>query len=472
MKTLGLWAFVTLTWLLGSIFSRWNLALIGEIIAGALLGPGLGDIVPFPEAWTLAGELALCFLVFDGALSLDLLKLRLVGFRALSIAVTGVVLPVAFSFGVMQAFGFPLLTSLACGVALASTAIGSTTVLLKSHNLHETEMGWMIASAAILDDVLSLVLLAIVSRLGVKSVAGGAGSLFFPGTNNTGLLAISPIIASIIVALIAFTLSFTLFPLVYLRISATEDACLAADLPPVAGPDLSEKSVEMVSSAALQHISISAASTAPTAENGVRQCDWLLYLFALSCTTALAVLADFLGTSVLFGIFMSASCLSSSMRPIEVSTTNQQEQATTVDIADISPGIHSRPANINDIHAQFTHVLSPICARLFFGSIGLTVPTRVLFRPGAILIGLCLTLVGALGKWLTGIVYEREWSRIHLVGFSMVSRGDLGFLLARTAKEQELLDDISYAAVVWALLLCTCLGPLVVSRILQRLKQQ
>ena len=184
MQILGLWAFLTLAWLLGSIFSRWHLALIGELIAGALLGPGLCDVVPFAQAWTLLGELSLCFLVFDGALSLDLTKLRLVGLRAMTIAFAGVVLPVALAFGILQAFALPALTSLAAGVSLASTAIGSTAVLLKSHGLQETEMGWMIASAAIIDDVGSLVLLAIVGRLGPGSVDGRSGSLFFPATTN------------------------------------------------------------------------------------------------------------------------------------------------------------------------------------------------------------------------------------------------------------------------------------------------
>jgi Kef-type K+ transport system membrane component KefB len=456
MQILGLWAFLTLAWLLGSIFSRWHLALIGELIAGALLGPGLCDVVPFAQAWTLLGELSLCFLVFDGALSLDLTKLRLVGLRAMTIAFAGVVLPVALAFGILQAFALPALTSLAAGVSLASTAIGSTAVLLKSHGLQETEMGWMIASAAIIDDVGSLVLLAIVGRLGPGSVDGSSGSLFFPATTNLGLIAISPILASIIVALVAYILSRTFFPFVFLRLSALEEP------PAIDRPPLQLTVVSTLSPAIVGH----------PKSPGIKQRDWMLYLFALACTTGLAVLSNYLGTSILFGVFLSASCLTSSLRPTPVRADVETSSIALVDISSNipSPSIPGPEPefNITNIHAHFTEVLSPISARLFFGSTGLTVPTMVLFRPGALLMGLCLTLAGALGKWMTGTLFEREWTRVHIVGFSMVSRGDLGFLLARTAQQKGLLDDESYAAVVWALLLCTCLGPLVVSRILQK----
>jgi Kef-type K+ transport system membrane component KefB len=449
---------------------RWHVSLIGELLAGALLGPGLANVVPFVDAWKLAGELALCFLVFDGALSLDLYKLRRVGVRAVVIAATGVVLPVLLAWGIMRAFAYSLFASLAAGVALASTAIGSAAVLLKTHSLHETEMGWMIASAAILDDVFSLVLLATVSRLGVVSDPSTVAppTLFFPGTTDAALLGITPLLASIIVALAALVLTATVFPWFFRVVPDVDRLWGVMTLwcqPPPEAVVVAEELAAMPSRP-VRPAPPPVAAAGPAAHHVRRH--WILYTFALTISTGLAVTADVLGTSLLFGVFVSGSCLSSGLRATE-SPVAQAEEANPMPRAEAAHDAASVPTSVLQAHGFFSDGLSSLCARLFFSSMGLSIPTTVLFRPPALLLGLCLTLVpGVLGKWLTGALFERDSTRLHVVGFSMVSRGDLGFLLARTAQANGLLDPVAYAAVVWALLLCTALGPLVVSRILHR----
>ena len=94
--------------------------LVGEIVVGIALGPSGLDLVPHPDAFVLAGNLALALLVMEGGMSVDVSSLRRVGPLATAIAVAGTLLPIGLGCAYMLAAGFRLGEGVASGVALSS----------------------------------------------------------------------------------------------------------------------------------------------------------------------------------------------------------------------------------------------------------------------------------------------------------------------------------------------------------------
>ena len=112
-----------------------------------------------------AGELGLLLMVMDGGLAMELPVLRKQGGRATVLALTGTALPVLLGWATKVALGTGGLAAVAVGTALSSTAIGFTLRMMSDLQLLETPQGQLITAAAMLDDVFSLGLLAMLRAL-------------------------------------------------------------------------------------------------------------------------------------------------------------------------------------------------------------------------------------------------------------------------------------------------------------------
>jgi len=113
-------------------------------------------------------------------------------------------------------------------------------------------------------------------------------------------------------------------------------------------------------------------------------------------------------------------------------------------------------------------------SRLFFGAtVGFVVPLDDLFDGGAFGEGLALTLAAIVGKFLSGAWAENVfgevpsdglasryyWGAFLRVGCAMIGRGELGFMLATTSLEDNIINRRAYSATIWALILATLIGP-------------
>merc|ERR1711998_632444 len=107
--------------------------------------------------------------------------------RATAVALSGVVFPMVMSYLLFAAMGFGVMEGLACGSALASTGIGFTLSLMKDLDLLTTPLGQLVAAAAMIDDVSSMVLLAILQ---------GATSIVETGEADA-LAMVKPVLASL-----------------------------------------------------------------------------------------------------------------------------------------------------------------------------------------------------------------------------------------------------------------------------------
>ena len=161
----------------GAIFQHFGQpAVLGELFAGVVLGTSASGLVnPQDATLHLLAELGVVILLLEIGLETDLSKLLKVGGAALMVASVGVVLPFALGFAACSALGLGSLTAVVAGATLTATSVGITArVLLDLNRLQEPE-SQIILGAAVIDDVMGLVILAVVTSLtqGVEITAFG-----------------------------------------------------------------------------------------------------------------------------------------------------------------------------------------------------------------------------------------------------------------------------------------------------------
>ncbi|RMF26030.1 MAG: cation:proton antiporter [Cyanobacteria bacterium J083] len=185
----------------GELCSRLNLPpVLGELVGGVIVGISAAKLLVFPETVSTAedsliiqfleltanltpesatavfaaqsetisllAELGVIILLFEIGLESDLKELIRVGPQAAIVAVVGVVAPFAAgTAGLVYWFGIPAVPAIFAGAALTATSIGITAKVLAELGTLNTEEGQIIIGAAVLDDVLGIIVLAVVASL-------------------------------------------------------------------------------------------------------------------------------------------------------------------------------------------------------------------------------------------------------------------------------------------------------------------
>ncbi|MGH9316715.1 MAG: cation:proton antiporter [Thermoanaerobaculia bacterium] len=152
--------------LLGELAGRLGQpAVLGELVAGVVLGPSMLGLVPLSAGIFLVAEIGVILLLFEVGLETDLEELAAVGAPAIAVAVAGMALPFLGGFLLTRALGHAALTAVFVGAALTATSIGITARVLSELNVLKTREGQIVLGAAVADDVLGLVVLAVVSQI-------------------------------------------------------------------------------------------------------------------------------------------------------------------------------------------------------------------------------------------------------------------------------------------------------------------
>lgn len=139
-------------------------AVLGELVAGVILG-NLALVNPNNEVLHLLAELGVIILLFEIGLETDLLKLIKVGGAATAVAVVGVALPFALGYAVCRMLGLGNLVAVVAGASLTATSVGITARVLSDLNRLQEPESQIILGAAVIDDVIGLVILAVVAGL-------------------------------------------------------------------------------------------------------------------------------------------------------------------------------------------------------------------------------------------------------------------------------------------------------------------
>ncbi len=190
--------------LFAEVFSRLSIpSVLGEVVAGLIIGPSALGFVTTDATFHLIAEIGILLLLFEVGLETDVGQLVKEGFRSTLVAVTGVVVPGAIGFWVSNHwFGMAMIPSLFAGGTIVATSIGITVRVLKDLNRHNTRMARIVLGAAVLDDVIGVVILAVLYDFAVK------GTVSIPGTIRIlvfimAFLLLAPVLAKLFVPLIA-----------------------------------------------------------------------------------------------------------------------------------------------------------------------------------------------------------------------------------------------------------------------------
>jgi Kef-type K+ transport system membrane component KefB len=136
-------------------------ALVGEILAGVIVGPSVLGIVEPGEVLEVFAELGVVFLLFWVGLETRISEMRAVGGIAARVGVAGVVLPFVAGYGIGEVLGESTETKMFLGAALVATSVGITSAVLLDLGALGTRAARTILGAAVIDDVLAMVLLAV-----------------------------------------------------------------------------------------------------------------------------------------------------------------------------------------------------------------------------------------------------------------------------------------------------------------------
>ncbi|KAK4031619.1 hypothetical protein C8A01DRAFT_21196 [Parachaetomium inaequale] len=422
-------------------------SLIGHIIVGLIYGVPIANILArdWQATFLALGYLGLILIIFEGGLTirLDLLRQNL----PLSVvaALLGVLTPIALSFALLYAsFHHAPLEAFIVGTALCSTSLGTTFVVLSSASkknsaktpddgantiptpavdFSQTRIGTVLVSAAVLDDVCGLVLVSVIHNL--RGIADGSGG-------SLGWIIGRPVLASGLMAVLTPAVAkFVAGPL-YRRFVAPR---LRAAAP------------------------------------GVGHVFNVLLMAVVLC--AFLAIAAYAGASVLFGAFLAGAFVSGLLG----SQARERDERT--------PGFTE----------SFGHYLSGpqkyVFQPLFFASIGFAIPFVDLWTGEVIWKGVVYTLLMVFAKLIVGIVVpvwdfisprlgRRDSERMPasvsaglapaaLLGAAMVARGEIGLLIIQVGlNETPFLTQKAFVIGVWAIVLNTIIGPVVVGILLKR----
>ena len=177
-------------------------SVIGELMAGIILGPSLLGLLEPNEVLKLLAEVGIILLLFQVGLETDVRRLVNSGQKSFIVAIGGLIVPFSLGFALAYlVFNLSLLVSLFIGGTLTATSIGITIRVLSDLKRQQSKEGQIVLGAAVLDDILGVVLLALLYEFSISgeiNVLNASKILMFIGA----FFLLAPLAAKIISMLI------------------------------------------------------------------------------------------------------------------------------------------------------------------------------------------------------------------------------------------------------------------------------
>jgi Kef-type K+ transport system membrane component KefB len=395
-------------------------AVLGELLLGVLLGNlslfgvGLFDTIAKDPIIAFIAELGVIVLLLQIGLETRLADLVQVGGRATAVGVVGIAVPFALGAFVVGPLLLPGLSQnayLFLGATLAATSVGITGRVFRDLGRLGTPAARIVLGAAVIDDVLGLVILAVVSSLvQVGSVSVGEVSwiiakavLFLGGSIWIG------------------------------RMIAPHSSRWLARLD--AGPSM-------------------------------------LFAQVLATGLALAWLAHAVGLAPIIGAFAAGLLfeplfLKDFERPQIVRDIEPLLPADQPTLAE-----RLRPILLRHAGHQHEHMIEPIgyfFVPVFFVLTGMQVDLRTLADPQIVAVALGITAAAVAGKLAAGALARSAGGWV--VGWGMVPRGEVGLIFAMVGKQLGVMDEAMFSVIVIMVILTTLITPPVLTWLLRRAPQ-
>jgi Na+:H+ antiporter len=388
-------------------------AVLGELLAGVLLGNlGLNflDGMRHDALVGFLAELGVVILLFQIGLESSFASLRQVGARAFVVAVVGVAVPFALGLLVVPLLvpGQSFNAYLFVGATLAATSVGITGRVFRDLGVLESREARIVLGAAVIDDVLGLILLAVVSSL----VAQGGVD---PAT-------VAWIVAQSVLFLVGAV---------------------------ALGRLLSPKLARVLAK--------------------VHAGEGMKFTLVLALGLALAWVAHEIGLAAIVGAFAAGLFLEPAyLADFEEPEIVQEIRPL---LAQADPGAHPELRKILDRYAQRHHadLLGPlgyVFVPVFFIYTGMQVRLELFTQVDLLLTALALSVAAIAGKLASGLAAgtARKW----IVGWGMVPRGEVGLIFAAIGRELGAIDESTFSAVVLMVIVTTLMTPPILGRILKR----
>lgn len=392
-------------------------SVLGELIIGVILGNlvllGLHIFEPIKTDPIIAflAELGVVILLFQIGLESNIKKMRQVGLRAFLVACVGVVVPFilgTYVVGPLLLPGLSFNAYLFLGATLTATSVGITARVFRDLNKLQIPEAQIVLGAAVLDDVMGLIILAVVSAI----VTLGAVSF--------GMIAL--ITAKAILFLVGAIILGQLF-----------------------APYLGKIFAKI-------HTGVGMKLT-----------------LAISFGLTIAYLAQKIGLAPIVGAFAAGLVLDpvhfqyfkdpkvvSDIRE-GIKDAPQEIQKKVQEI--IEPHAHR---HIEDLIEPIGYFLVPI----FFVVTGINVKLETLFNLPILLVALGITVAAFIGKIVSGLVAGKV--NKYIVGFGMIPRGEVGLIFAMIGKSLGIVSDEIFSAIVIMVILTTLLTPPILTFLLRR----
>ncbi len=390
---------------------------LGELISGVLLGSlvliGIDWFEPIktdPRISFLA-QLGVVILLFQVGLETNIQEMRKVGIRAFLVACVGVVVTFAlgtFIVGPMVLPGLPAIAYIFLGATLTPTSVGITARVFQDLGVLKTREAQIVLGGAVIDDVLGLIILAIVSALATQG--------------------------EIDLASVAF---ITLKAVVFLAAAIIMGALFAPRL----GRIFSRIHTGL----------------------GMK------FTIAISFGLVIAFVADRVGLAPVVGAFAAGLVLDPvHFRYFEEPKMIVDIRKI---LKDASPEIKSRlmpvvehhaTRHVDDLLDSLGHFLVPI----FFVTTGMGVKLESFMNGSILTIGLGIALVAFVGKLASGLVAGKVNKLV--VGWGMVPRGEVDLIFAATGRSLGVISDEVFSMIVIVIILSTFVTALILSFIIPR----
>ncbi len=396
-------------------------SVLGELLIGMALGNlvlvGIDILEPIKTDRIIEflAEFGVVVLLFQIGLESNVREFTKAGKNAVLVAVAGVIAPFLLGTFVVGPLLLPKLcftNHMFIGATLTATSVGITARVFKDLKRLQCYESKVVLGAAVIDDILGLIILALVTAVA-----------------TTGDVSLAK------VGFIAFkSVAFLLGVIVLGRFLAPKISKLFSIISNRVGME---------------------------------------FTLAISFCLTFAYLASIIGLAPIIGAFAGGLILDSShFKYFKEFRLIRQLRQTVKNIRNGNNKKLLEVVNNNSKH-QIEDLISPIgffFVPIFFVYTGMNVELETLTHPSVLLMGLGITIAAIVGKVFAGL-FAGKGNKL-IVGFGMVPRGEVGLIFASVGKEIHVISDEVYSIIVIMVILTTLISPPVLSLLIKKLQPE
>jgi len=157
---------------MGELFERVRQpAVVGEIMAGIILGPYILNMIGPSHFYQVLAEIGVIILLFNVGLHTRTEDMLRVGKTALLVAVLGIIFPFIFGYLYTRIIAHSTVEAMFIGAAMVATSVGITARVLADLKILDANVSKVILGAAVIDDIIGLIVLAVVTGLGKGTIS-------------------------------------------------------------------------------------------------------------------------------------------------------------------------------------------------------------------------------------------------------------------------------------------------------------